>query len=121
MVRYTSLDEALLRARTNGKDDGHLRCDCANGVEKFSELRGGIYVGRAMQGQDSEPAPIGAVLETQFLADAGILRCGEEMTQRVDHDIAHEVDVFTRPALLEQILDGVLFGDEEVVGQGARD
>src|SRR2546422_10910830 len=39
------------------------------------------------------------------------------MLQRIDHYITDEINSFPRAAFSEEMLDGVLFRDEEVVGQ----
>src|ERR1700683_2175007 len=43
------------------------------------------------------------------------------MAERIDHDVADEIDGFARTAFFEEMLDGVFFGDEEIVGEGVRE
>jgi hypothetical protein len=40
------------------------------------------------------------------------------MAERIDHDIADEIDGLAGTAFFEEMLDGVLFGDEEKIGKG---
>ena len=40
------------------------------------------------------------------------------MAKRIDHDVANKIDGLAGAALFEEMLDGVFFGDEEIVGQG---
>jgi len=40
------------------------------------------------------------------------------MAERIDHDVADEVDGFAGTALLEEMLDSVFFGDKEIVSEG---
>ena len=40
------------------------------------------------------------------------------MAERIDHDVADEIDGLARAAFFEEMLDGVLFGDEEIVSEG---
>jgi hypothetical protein len=40
------------------------------------------------------------------------------VAQGIDHDIANEMDGFAGAALFEEVVDGILFGDKEIVGDG---
>ncbi len=40
------------------------------------------------------------------------------MAERVNHDVANEIDGLARTALFEEMADSVFFCDEEIVGEG---
>ncbi len=40
------------------------------------------------------------------------------MPERIDHDVADEIDGLAGAAFFEEMADGVFFGDEEIVGEG---
>jgi hypothetical protein len=40
------------------------------------------------------------------------------VAERIDHDIADQIDGLAGTAFFEEVLDGVLFGDEEKIGKG---
>ena len=69
-----------------------------------------------MQGEDGERAPRIFPDQSEVVANLRLLRDGQEVTQRIDHDVADKVDASARTPFLEQVLDGVLFGNEEKVG-----
>src|SRR5580658_7362359 len=71
-----------------------------------------------MEREDAEAEPLGAVLQREIFADSGLLGDGKKMAERIDHDIAYEIDGFAGAAFFEKVADGVLFGDEEILGEG---
>jgi len=71
-----------------------------------------------MQGEDGEALPGSSLLQRQVIADARFLGDGQKMSKRIDHDVANEIDRFAGTAFLEEMADGVFFGDEEIVGEG---
>ena len=40
------------------------------------------------------------------------------MAERIDHDVADEIDGLAGAAFFEEMLDGVFLGDEEIVSEG---
>src|SRR5277367_1365898 len=71
-----------------------------------------------MESEDGEAVPPGAIFESEIIADGGVLGDGQKVAKRIDHDVADEVDAFAGPAFFEQMLDGIFFGDEEIVSKG---
>jgi len=114
----TSLREALLGAGMNGKDYRNLGSDSVNGAEEFGEFFRGIHIRRAMQGEHGKALPVSSLLEGQILADEGIFGDGQKMAKRIDHDVANEINGLAGAAFFEEMLDGVFFRDEKIVGQG---
>lgn len=39
------------------------------------------------------------------------------MAERINHDVSDEINGFARTAFFEEMLDGVFFGDEKIVGE----
>jgi len=112
------LREALLGAGMNGKNHRDLSSDRVNGAEKFRKLFCGIDVRRAVQRKDGEPRPSGAIFQTKIVANGRLLGDRQEMAERIDHDVADEVDGFAGATFIEEMLNGVFLGDEEIVGEG---
>ena len=108
----------LLGAGMHGKDDGHFCGDGIDGSEELSELFGGVDVRRAMERENAEAAPAGAILEAEVGSNGGLLGDGQEVAEGIDHYVANEMDGFARAAFLEELADGIFFGDEEIVGDG---
>ena len=73
--------EALLGARMHGKNDRHFCGDGVDGTEELAEFFGGVHVRGAVERKDGKAAPACAILQTQFFADFGLLRNGEEMSK----------------------------------------
>ena len=112
------LRKALLGARMNGKDYRNLSGDGVNRAEQFGEFFRGINVRRTMESEDAEAEPVGTVLQRQIFADRRFLCDRKKMAERIDHDIANEIDGLAGAAFFEEVLDSVFFGDEKIVGQG---
>jgi len=111
------LQQALLGTRMDRENDRDLGGDGVNGAKEFGKFFGGVDVRRAMQSENAKAAPISSLLQGQVIADGGFLGDGKKMAEGIDHDVSDEIDRFAGTAFLEQMLDGVFFGDEEVVGQ----
>ena len=59
--------------------------------------------------------------QTQFVQHGQLRGLCTEAHQRVNHDIAGEMDFFRRHAFGAQIVDSALFGDEEQIGNAIGD
>jgi len=109
------VSEALLGARVNRENYGNLGGDGINGAEEFGKLFGGIYVGWTVEREHTETLPIGAVLQAKVFPDGRFLSDWKKVAERIDHDVADEIDGLAGAAFFEEMADGVFFGDEEIV------
>ena len=62
----------------NRKNDGHFRGNGVYGAEKLAELFGGIDVRGTMESEDSEAVPTSSILQSEFVADSGLLGDGQK-------------------------------------------
>ncbi len=74
-----------------------------------------------MESEHRKTRPRAVFLQLEIVADGRLLRDGQEMAERIDHDVANEKDGFAGAALFEEMIDGVFFGDEEIVGDGVSE
>ena len=112
--------QALLGARMDGKNDGHLSGDGVDGPQEVAQLFCGVDVRGTMQGQNAEAAPAGAVFQTELVSNPRLLGDGQEMAQRIDHYVANQENAFAGAAFLQKMLHAVFFGDEKIVGKWRR-
>src|SRR5689334_20031154 len=70
-----------------------------------------------MESQDGELAPACPVLQIKLRADGGLLGNVQKVTQGVNHHVADHENALPGTALLEEVSDGIFFGDKEIVGQ----
>ena len=98
--RHTELAHSLFGARMHGKDDRQLRTDALNRVDDGAERATIVDVARAMERRHR----VGALGQVETCCDSienGLMPVGN---QRIDHDVADEVDTLGRHALARQIL-----------------
>src|SRR5260370_32092590 len=74
-----------------------------------------------MQREDSITPPRRPILKAKLLPNLRLLSHGQEVTERIDHHITHEMDGFAGTAFLKEMVDRILFGDEKVVSQRVRE
>ncbi len=118
VVLDAGLRQMLLGAGMHGKDYGHFRGDGIDRSQKLGEFLGGVDVGRSMEGEDTETPPARSILQTQFIANSGLLGDGQKVAQGIDHHVADHEDAFPGPAFFEEMRDGLFFGNKEIVCQG---
>ena len=115
------VSKTLLRARVNGENYGNLGSDGIYGPKKFGKFFGGIYVRWTVECEHTETLPIGTVLQAKVFTDGRFLSDRKKVAERIDHNVADEIDGLAGAAFFEEMADGVLFGDEEIVGEGIRE
>src|ERR1700722_3657754 len=71
-----------------------------------------------MKGEDAEALPVSGVFQVEILADSGFLGDGKKVAERIDHHITDQINGLAGTAFFEEMLYGVLFGDEEKIGKG---
>src|SRR5258708_490790 len=108
----------LLGAGMHGKDYGHFGGNSVDGSQKLGEFLGGVDVGRAMEGEDTETLPARSILQPEFIPNSGLLGDGQKVPQGIDHHVADHIDAFPRPAFFEEMRDGIFFSNKEIVGEG---
>ena len=97
-MHKAGLHEPLLGARVHGENDRHIGRDGVDGSEKCAECFQRIDIGRTMERQHSEVAPVLTARQPKLLANPRVPCNGQEVMQRIDHDVANEM-VRGRPSL----------------------
>src|SRR5436309_733787 len=99
------------------EDDREVTAYFLEGAEELVQGVRVVHVRGAMQRQDR----VALSVEWQPVEDGRGLPARLERQQRVDHDIADEMDLRGRDALPKKVDPGVFLGDEEQIRDGVRE
>src|ERR1019366_2615415 len=88
--------------------------DFGERAQDAAQLAWIIDIGGSMQGHKAEAAAI----QTQTYIDAGLASCLDVEPQRIDHEIADEMDPVRRNSLGQEVAAAAFLGDEQEIGNG---
>ena len=114
-VLQGKLLDLLERAGVDGEEDRDALGDQVEGRKDALECLFIVDIGGPVEGEEGVGGGYALAAEPELVEDLGLFGPLDELHQAVDHDIAHEVDLFRGDALVLEVCVGLFAGGEEEV------